>query len=241
MSELADILASARRAVFFGGAGVSTESGIPDFRSASGLYATEHALGHPPEYLLSHSCLERDPAAFFDFHRTKLVHRDARPNRAHRALAEWERRGGLAAVITQNIDGLHQAAGSRTVLELHGSTHRNSCVECGRSYDLDFLLAAPGAPACPECGAMVRPDVVLYEEALDGAVIEASLAAIEAADVLVVGGTSLNVHPAAGMIRFYVGEALVLVNLKPTPYDHVADLVIHEPIGQVLGEALGVE
>ncbi|MEE8868272.1 MAG: NAD-dependent protein deacylase [Acidipropionibacterium acidipropionici] len=241
MDDLASVLAGARRAVFFGGAGVSTESGIPDFRSAGGLYTTAHDLPYPAEYMLSHECFEAEPQLFMDFYRHYLVHPDARPNRAHRALAAMEGQGRLEAVITQNIDGLHQDAGSARVIELHGSVHRNHCMGCGRHYGLDVIMRDAGITVCHACGQMIRPDVVLYGETLDRVVIDDALAAIQAADVLIVGGTSLNVYPAAGMIRFFRGTHLVLINLETTPYDSDADLVIHERIGEALGEALGVE
>ncbi len=241
MDDLAQLLAGARRAVFFGGAGISTESGIPDFRSAGGLYTTAHDLPYPAEYMLSHDCFAEEPALFMDFYREYLVHPEARPNRAHRALAELERRGSLAAVVTQNIDGLHQDAGSSRVIELHGSVHRNHCLGCGRHYGLGAILQSPGIALCDACGAMIRPDVVLYGEALDRAVMDDALAAIDRADVLIVGGTSLNVYPAAGMLRFFHGRAMVLVNLETTPYDDRADLVIHARLGDTLGEAVGVD
>ncbi|WP_425451487.1 NAD-dependent protein deacylase [Acidipropionibacterium virtanenii] len=241
MDDLASVLAGARRAVFFGGAGVSTESGIPDFRSAGGLYTTAHDLPHPAEYMLSHECFVEEPETFMDFYRHYLVHPDARPNRAHRGLAAMEEQGRLAAVVTQNIDGLHQDAGSSRVIELHGSVHRNYCLGCGRHYGLEAIMRGTGITRCQACGQMIRPDVVLYDEILDRAVIDDALATIQAADVLVVGGTSLNVYPAAGMIRFFNGTCLVLINLEATPFDDEADIVIHEPIGESLGRALGVE
>lgn len=241
MDDLASVLAGARRAVFLGGAGVSTESGIPDFRSAGGLYTTAHDLPYPAEYMLSHECFAEEPELFMDFYREYLVHPAARPNRAHRALAAMERQGRLAAVVTQNIDGLHQDAGSSRVIELHGSVHRNHCLGCGRHYGLDVVMAGSGITRCQACGQMIRPDVVLYGETLDRAVIDDALAAIRAADVLVVGGTSLNVYPAAGMIRFFRGDHLVLINLETTPFDDQADMVIHALIGETLGRALGVQ
>ena len=241
MDDLAQVFREAERAVFFGGAGVSTESGIPDFRSAGGLYTTSHDLPFPPEYMLSHDCFVEHPAMFMDFYRTYLVHPKVRPNRAHRALAELERRGSLAAVVTQNIDGLHQAAGSERVIELHGSVHRNHCLECGRHYGLDAILGSAGVPRCQACGGMIRPDVVLYGETLDETVIHDALRAVSEADVLVVGGTSLNVYPAAGMLQYFQGREMVLINLEATPYDDQADLVIHRRLGEALGEAVGIE
>lgn len=240
MDDLAQVLRESERAVFFGGAGVSTESGIPDFRSACGLYTTSHDLPFPPEYMLSHDCLEAEPALFMDFYRHYLVHPAARPNRAHRALAELERRGNLAGVVTQNIDGLHQQAGSKRVIELHGSVHRNHCLGSGRRYGLETIMAVSGIARCQTCQEMIRPDVVLYGEALDRTVIDDALSAITAADLLVVGGTSLNVYPAAGMLDFFHGRAMVLINLEATPYDDQADLVIHQRIGEALGIAAGV-
>lgn len=234
-ASLREVIEASGRIVFFGGAGVSTESGIPDFRSASGLYSQPSGQRYAPEQILSRSFFDARPAEFFDYYRTHLVHRGARPNPAHRALANLERGGRLSAVITQNIDGLHQAAGSRRVLELHGSIHRNTCLGCGRGYGLDAVMAAPGVPRCQDCGAVVKPDVVLYEEQLDPAVIAAAVAELGAADTLIVGGTSLQVYPAAGLIRVFAGENLVLVNREATGYDTLATLTVREPIGQALG------
>lgn len=219
--------------VFFGGAGVSTDSGIPDFRSAAGLYATAHG-GLPPEYLLSHTCLVEKPQLFFDFHRDKLIHPDARPNPTHRALARLEADGLVDAVVTQNIDGLHQCAGSKVVHELHGSLHRNYCVACGAEYPVAFVLASTGVPRCA-CGGMVRPDVVLYEEALDPNVVDAAIAAIASARTLIVGGTSLNVYPAAGLLRHYRGHQLVLINKSATAQDQRADAVLRAGLREILG------
>ena len=236
IKTLTDWLSSAHSAVFFGGAGVSTASGIPDFRSAAGLYSAQQGNGRSPEYMLSHDCLVDEPEEFFAFYRANLVHPDAKPNRTHTGLAELEAAGHLAAVVTQNIDGLHQAAGSKTVYELHGSVERNHCL--GRAhhfYSLSEIPARPVVPICPQCGAIVRPDVVLYGEALDTATVEASIDAINRADVLIVGGTSLTVYPAAGLIRYYGGNRLVLINRDETPYDGYANLIFREPIGQVLG------
>ncbi|WP_236684699.1 NAD-dependent protein deacylase [Corynebacterium uterequi] len=238
--QLATWIAHSSETVFFGGAGVSTESGIPDFRSAAGLYAQQHDGSLPPEYLLSHECLVNYPEQFYDFHRTKLLHPQARPNPAHLALAELESRGRLRSVITQNIDGLHQLAGSRTVRELHGSVHHYTCVGCHQPYGLTQLPSVPVVPACPECGEMIRPDVVLYGEALDDAVVAAAVADIQAAEVLIVGGTSLNVYPAAGLLRYFRGTKLVLINLEGTPFDAAADLVIRDRIGAVFGEVMSL-
>ena len=218
--------------VFFGGAGVSTESGIPDFRSVDGLYNMSYA--YPPETIISHTFFTQRPEEFYRFYRDKMLWPDAAPNPAHRKLAELERAGKLKAVVTQNIDGLHQAAGSRNVYELHGSVHRNYCMKCGKFYDLDFVVRSEGVPHCA-CGGMVKPDVVLYEEPLDSAVLNGALRAIEGADMLIIGGTSLAVYPAASLINYYRGERLVLINKSPTPYDHSADLILAGPIGEILG------
>lgn len=238
MSELRDVLNTSRRIVFLGGAGVSTESGIPDFRSASGVYSKTGRLD--PEYMLSHECLRDDPEGFFAFYREHLLFPKAQPNAAHRALAELERRGTLAAVVTQNIDGLHQAAGSKTVFELHGSVHRNHCVDCEAGYDLDFVLGTTGVPRCPACSGMVRPDVVLFGEGLDGATVDGAVNAIAEADCLIVGGTSLNVYPAAGFVNYFSGSDLVLINRTPTAYDQYATLLERDSIGTVLGAAVGL-
>ena len=224
--------------VFFGGAGVSTESGVPDFRSEDGLYRQK--FKYPPEVMLSHSFYESHTAEFFDFYRQKLIVHGARPNAAHLRLAKLEREGKCAAVVTQNIDGLHQAAGSKRVWELHGSTLRNHCTRCGRSWPVEAIEAAAGkgdgVPRCEACGGIIKPDVVLYEEGLDPDVMEGAVNAIAAADTLIVGGTSLAVYPAAGMLRCFRGDDLVVINKQPTPADAVATLVINAPIGQVLGE-----
>ncbi len=219
--------------VFFGGAGVSTESGIPDFRSVDGLYNQRY--DQPPETILSHTYFVGNTEEFYRFYRDKMLCLDAKPNAAHRALAELERAGRLKAVVTQNIDGLHQLAGSRTVYELHGSVHRNYCTKCRAFYGVDFIAEGKGVPRCPACGALVKPDVVLYEEGLDQDTVEGAVRAIAKADVLIVGGTSLVVYPAAGLINYYRGNKLVLINRDPTPYDREADLVIHDSIGKVLG------
>lgn len=219
--------------VFFGGAGVSTESGIPDFRSVDGLYHQKY--DDPPEIILSHTYFTRHTEEFYRFYREKMLCLDAEPNAAHLKLAQWERAGRLAAVVTQNIDGLHQMAGSKTVYELHGSVHRNYCTQCGAFYGADFILQSGGVPRCPVCGGLVKPDVVLYEEGLDQDTVAGAVEAIARADVLIIGGTSLVVYPAAGLINYYRGNKLVLINRDPTPYDGQADLVIHDPIGKVLG------
>ena len=225
--------------VFFGGAGVSTESGIPDFRSQDGLYNQEYA--YPPETILSHTFFMRNPKEFYRFYRNKMLVLDAKPNAAHRKLAQWEKEGRLKAVITQNIDGLHQAAGSRTVYELHGSTLRNYCVKCGAFYDVDFIANSTGVPRCPKCGGIIKPDVVLYEEGLDEQVLSGAVSAIRRADTLIIGGTSLVVYPAAGLIRYFRGDHLVVINMQPTNADAEADLCIAKPIGQVLSEDVVVD
>lgn len=220
-----------RNLVFFGGAGVSTESGIPDFRSTDGLYF-QH-FDYPPEQILSRSFFFQNPDYFFRFYREKMLPLDARPNGAHEKLAQWEREGKLKAVITQNIDGLHQKAGSHNVLELHGSVWRNYCTRCRKFYPPERIRDCEGVPRC-DCGGIIKPDVVLYEESLSEACLEQAVAAISQAEVLLVGGTSLTVYPAAGLIRYYQGSKLVLLNKTPTGYDDRADLVLREPIAQIL-------
>lgn len=222
---------NSRDVVFFGGAGVSTESGIPDFRSTDGLYNQEYS--YPPEQILSHSFFVRNTEEFYRFYRNKMVYPKAGPNQAHRALAALEKRGILKAVITQNIDGLHQMAGSRKVLELHGSIYRNHCLGCGKYYDLDWVMKQQGIPRC-SCGGIVKPDVVLYEEGLDSQVLENAIRYIEEAEVLIIGGTSLNVYPAAGLLDYYRGDHLVLINKGETGRDGQADLVIRGSIGEAL-------
>lgn len=231
--QLRQWVQESKRIVFFGGAGVSTESGIPDFRSPDGLYNLKYK--YPPETIISRPFFMRDPEEFYRFYRDKMLFPDAKPNAAHLKLAEWEREGKLLGVVTQNIDGLHQAAGSKKVYELHGSVHRNYCMRCGKFYDLDFIMNTTGVPKC-ECGGTVKPDVVLYGENLNNDVINGAVAAISGADMLIIGGTSLNVYPAAGLIDLYSGHRLVLVNLSQTPQDSRADLVIHEKIGKVFSE-----
>ncbi|NCB62220.1 MAG: NAD-dependent protein deacylase [Clostridia bacterium] len=222
-----------RYLVFFGGAGVSTESGIPDFRSTDGLYRQQ--FPYPPETMLSHTFYQTHPREFFDFYRKKLLCPDARPNAAHLKLAELERAGKLKAVVTQNIDGLHQRAGSREVLELHGSTLRNYCEKCRRPYSLEEAARAGEVPHC-SCGGVIKPDVVLYEEGLDEEVMQAALRHIRAADMLIIGGTSLVVYPAAGLVQYYRGKRLVLINKSPTSLDRQADLVVQGAIGEILKE-----
>ena len=221
----------ARRIVFFGGAGVSTESGIPDFRGVDGLYSQK--FSDPPETIISHSYYLRKPKVFFEFYRTRMLYPDAQPNIAHIRLAQWEREGKLLAVVTQNIDGLHQKAGSRAVYELHGSVHRNTCQRCGARYTLEEFLTLGEVPVCRVCGGRVKPDVVLYEEPLDHATIEGALDAIRRADLLIVAGTSLTVYPAAAFLDEYPGNRLVLINKTPTPRDDIANLTLHERLGEV--------
>ena len=230
---LASWIRQSKRIVFFGGAGVSTESGIPDFRSVDGLYNQEY--DYPPETILSHTFFMRRPEEFFRFYRNKMLFPDARPNAAHMKLAQWEREGRLSAVVTQNIDGLHQKAGSKRVYELHGSVLRNHCMKCGRFYDMAFVMNGEGVPKCA-CGGTVKPDVVLYEESLDSDVLSGACAAIEQADMLIIGGTSLSVYPAAGLIDLYRGDRLVLVNRSATPRDSRANLIVRDPIGQAFAE-----
>ena len=222
-----------RAIVFFGGAGVSTESGIPDFRSVDGLYNQKYAW--PPEQILSRTFFDAQPEEFYRFYRDKMLCLDAQPNAAHKKLAELETAGRLRSVVTQNIDGLHQLAGSKRVWELHGSVHRNYCMKCRRPYAVTDIKEGTGVPKCV-CGGTVKPDVVLYEEGLDSATIEGAVADIQAADLLIIGGTSLAVYPAAGLINYYQGSRLVLINKSPTPYDSRASLAINLPIGQVLGQ-----
>ena len=231
---LEKIIAESSSIVFFGGAGVSTESGIPDFRSVDGLYHQKY--DYPPETILSHTFWEQNPEEFYRFYRDKLIVKGAKPNAAHLRLAKLEREGKLKAVVTQNIDGLHQAASSKTVYELHGSTLRNYCTRCGKFYDVDFIANSTGVPRCPDCGGIIKPDVVLYEEALNDRVIDGAVNAIAQADLLIVGGTSLNVWPAAGLINYFRGDRLALINKSPVARDLAAGLVITDPIGEVLSQ-----
>ena len=219
--------------VFFGGAGVSTESGIPDFRSVDGLY--HQKFDYPPETILSHSFFYSHTEEFYRFYRAKMLALDAKPNAAHKKLAEWEQQGKLKAVVTQNIDGLHRAAGSNVVLELHGCVYRNYCMKCGKEYGVDAIMGSEIVPHC-ECGGIIKPDVVLYEEPLDSYITDMALAYVQAADVLIIGGTSLSVYPAASLVNYYMGSKLVLINKTPTPMDKEADLLITEPIGKVFSE-----
>ncbi len=229
--DLQSMIDESSRIVFFGGAGVSTESGIPDFRSADGLYSQKYR--YPPEQIISHSFFMRDPEEFYRFYRDRMIYPEAKPNAAHLKLAELERAGKLTAVITQNIDGLHSAAGSRNVIELHGSVHRNHCMKCGKPFGLEYILSVPGVPRC-DCGGIVKPDVVLYEEPLDEDCINRAINAISEADMLIIGGTSLAVQPAAGLIRFFNGRRLAVINKTPTSADDEADIVINASIGEAL-------
>ena len=233
--ELNRIVKNGKRMVFFGGAGVSTESGIPDFRSQDGLYSQNYA--YPPEQILSGTFFERHTEEFFAFYRDKMIVQDAQPNAAHLKLTELEQAGKLNAVITQNIDGLHQKAGNRNVFELHGSVHRNFCRKCGKSYSLEIVFSAVGVPLC-ECGGIIKPDVVLYEESLDHQVIEGAIEAIRKADILIIGGTSLVVYPAAGFVNYFTGEELVIINKSSTAMDSKANLVIAESIAMVMSQII---
>lgn len=233
IQKLSDIVKSSQRIVFFGGAGVSTESGIPDFRSVDGLYSQQ--WDYPPEIILSHSFFESKTDEFYRFYRAKMLCLDAKPNAAHLKLAELEAQGKLTAVVTQNIDGLHQAAGSKKVYELHGSVLRNYCTKCHKFHDVHFIIDSQGVPVC-ECGGIVKPDVVLYEEALDNDVVNGAVKAISEADTLIIGGTSLNVYPAAGLIRYFSGKNLVIINMSPTQMDKNADLLICDRIGSVFSQ-----
>ena len=239
LRALEAILAESKNIVFFGGAGVSTESGIPDFRSVDGLY--HQTYDYPPETILSHTFWEQNPEEFYRFYRNKMIVRGAKPNAAHLRLAQLEREGKLKAVVTQNIDGLHQAAGSQKVYELHGSVLRNYCVRCGKFYDVEFIANSTGVPRCTDCGGIVKPDVVLYEECLDESTMAGAVAAIRRADTLIIGGTSLVVYPAAGLIRYFQGRHLVVINMQPTGADRSADLCITKPIGQVLSEDIDLD
>ena len=222
------------RIVFFGGAGVSTESGVPDFRSVDGLYNQKY--DYPPEEILSHTFYRRKPEEFYRFYRDKMIYTDALPNKAHLKLAELEEKGKLTAIVTQNIDDLHQAAGSKKVYELHGSVLRNYCENCGKFFDINYIIESDGVPKCDKCNGPVKPDVVLYEEGLDSNTMNGALNAISNADMLIIGGTSLNVYPAAGLIDYYRGNRLVLINMSKTPMDYKADLVIYDKIGKVLSQ-----
>lgn len=239
ISCLKKMIQESSNIVFFGGAGVSTESNIPDFRSEAGLYKTKDNFSYPPEVMLSHSFFMKHTDDFFDFYKSKMIYKEAKPNDAHKALAKLEEMGKLKAVITQNIDGLHQMAGSKNVLELHGSIYRNKCMQCGKKFDLDYVVNSKGlVPKCSECGGIVKPEVVLYEEGLDMDVINRAVYHIQNADMLIVGGTSLVVYPAAGLIQYFNGNKLVLINKATTQYDNRADLVINDSIGEVLSSVI---
>ncbi|MBQ5684194.1 MAG: NAD-dependent protein deacylase [Clostridia bacterium] len=232
VKKLQEIIDESERIVFFGGAGVSTESGIPDFRSVDGLY--HQKFKYPPEVMLSHTFFMQNTWDFFDFYKNRVIPADPKPNAAHRKLAELEKAGKLIGVVTQNIDGLHQAAGSEKVYELHGSVLRNYCMNCGKFFDYKYILEASGIPECDVCGGTVKPDVVLYEEGLDNDTIVGAVNAISSADTMIVAGTSLVVYPAAGLLQYFRGKWLVLINRDPTPADASANLVIHDKVGEVL-------
>lgn len=234
VKQLKEIVDNTDNLVFFGGAGVSTESGIPDFRSTDGLYNMKYK--YPPETIVSHTFFVRRTEEFYEFYKDKMMALDAKPNKAHYKLAQWEKEGKCRAVVTQNIDGLHQMAGSKKVLELHGSIHRNYCTKCGKFFDAAYVKNSEGVPRCDACGGLVKPDVVLYEEGLDSQTISDAVYAISHADVLIIGGTSLAVYPAAGMIDYFRGSHLVLINRSSTPRESQADLVINDSIGEVFGQ-----
>lgn len=233
LEQLQNVIDNSKRIVFFGGAGVSTESGIPDFRSVDGLYNQKY--DYPPEQILSHTFFMHNTEEFYRFYRDKMLCLDKKPNKAHLKLAELERAGKLTAVVTQNIDGLHQAAGSKKVYELHGSVLRNYCMKCGKFYSAEYIKNSNGVPKC-ECGGVIKPDVVLYEEGLDDSTVTGALSAIQTADTLIIAGTSLTVYPAAGFIRYFNGENIVLINRDETPFDGKADLVFHDKVGELLGQ-----
>ena len=235
-SRVKEIIDRSRSVVFFGGAGVSTESNIPDFRSESGLYKAMNEYGYSPEHMLSHTFFMRHTEMFFDYYKKNLIYPDAEPNKAHMALAKMEQAGKLTGIVTQNIDGLHQAAGSKEVLELHGSVHRNYCTKCKKFFPLSYIVESKGIPTCDECGAIIKPDVVLYEEGLDQRILTRSINHIAKADMLIIGGTSLAVYPAAGLIDYFHGKYLVVINMASTPRDSYADIVINGKIGEVLSQ-----
>ena len=234
-SELKKAVTDSDNIVFFGGAGVSTESGIPDFRSEDGIYNMKYK--YPPETILSYSFFKRHPDEFYEFYREKLLYPDIKPNKAHYALARLEELGKLKAIVTQNVDGLHHDAGSVNVLELHGCGARNYCMTCNEKFPVSFILESTGIPLCG-CGGIIRPDVVMFEEQLDQSIVDKAIRAISNADVLIVGGTSLNVYPAAGLVDYYQGDMLVLINKSETPYDRYANLIIRDSIGETLGKLI---
>lgn len=233
LEQLQNVIDNSKRIVFFGGAGVSTESGIPDFRSVDGLYNQKY--DYPPEQILSHTFFMHNTEEFYRFYRDKMLCLDKKPNKAHLKLAELERAGKLTAVVTQNIDGLHQAAGSKKVYELHGCVLRNYCMKCGKFYPAEYIKNSNGIPKC-ECGGVIKPDVVLYEEGLNDSTVTGALRAIQSADTLIIAGTSLTVYPAAGFIRYFKGGNVVLINRDETPFDNKADLVLHDKVGELLGQ-----
>ncbi|GKX29705.1 NAD-dependent protein deacetylase [Vallitalea longa] len=239
IEKLKEIIGSSNNIVFFGGAGVSTESDIPDFRSEKGLYKAVQKYHYPPETIISRSFFKKNPLVFYEYYKENLIYKEAKPNNAHKVLAELERKGKLKAIITQNIDNLHQMAGSKEVIELHGSVYRNYCMSCGEFYDINYILESDGVPKCTKCEGLIKPDVVLYEEGLDENNLRKAVEYISEAEVLIVGGTSLVVYPAAGLIQYFRGKSLVLINNSKTSYDSYADLVIHEPIGEVMGKITG--
>lgn len=238
IQKLKEIIDTSKSTIFLGGAGVSTESGIPDFRSAAGLYSQDNDLGYPPEYLLSHSFFIKETDKFYNYYRNNLIYEDAKPNKAHIALAELEKRGKLDAVVTQNIDGLHELAGSKNVIQIHGSVFRNYCMDCNKTYGIEKITQSVGIPKCDECGGLVRPDVVLYEEGLDMSLLEKAVNYVKGAETLIVGGTSLNVYPVAGLLEYFSGKNLVIINKTITNYDNRADLVFRDSIGDVLTSVL---
>ena len=234
--ELKKVIDNSDNIVFFGGAGVSTESDIPDFRSSNGIFNAQKNITYSPETVVSHSFFMRNPEFFYQFYKDKMIYENAKPNNAHNALAKLEQIGKLKAIITQNIDGLHQMAGSKNVLELHGTIHKNYCMKCNKNFDLDYIIKSENIPHCDVCGGIVRPDVVLYEESLDSDVLSESLHYISNADVLIIGGTSLIVYPAASLVNYFRGSKLVLINKSSTSQDSNADIVINDSIGKVLGD-----
>ncbi|NLZ80390.1 MAG: NAD-dependent protein deacylase [Clostridiales bacterium] len=238
IAKLKSIIYNSNNIVFFGGAGVSTESNIPDFRSSTGLYKANDNFKYSPEYMLSHTFFKSHTQEFYEFYKSNMIYKGAKPNKAHLTLTELEKRGQLKAIITQNIDGLHQMAGSKNVLELHGSIHRNYCTKCNKFFDLDYVINASTIPCCNECAGLVKPDVVLYEESLDTETMDKALSFIENADVLIVGGTSLSVYPAANLVEYYRGKKLVLINKSETHYDQRALLTFTDNIGEVLSQVI---
>ena len=238
IQKLKLIIKNNNNIVFLGGAGVSTESNIPDFRSSTGLYKTKNNFEYPPETMLSHSFFVKHPEDFYEFYKTKMIYQFAKPNAAHIALAKLEKLGKLKAVITQNIDGLHQVAGSKNVLELHGSIHRNYCTQCNKFFDLQYIINSLDIPKCDVCKSIVKPDVVLYEESLNMDILNKAISYIKNSEILIIGGTSLNVYPAASLIQYFNGKKLILINKSSTPFDSQADLVIHESIGITLNSIL---